>query len=286
MIALSRAGGEAFAEAAELAPITSLAMYDWPELQAANDALWSTIAERLTAAGLDNVPPRLTRGLDLDGAWTSPALLLAQTCGYPLVTHLKGRVQLVATPRYRAAGCEGPFRRSAIVVRAASPSARLADLRGARCAVNDARSDSGMNLLRAAIAPLANAAPFFAEVTVTGSHLASAEKVADGGADVAALDAVSYAHLRRRHPRLAHRLRVLEWTARTPGLPLVTAASAGPATLHALRAALDHAARDPRLAEARETLLLDGFSQLPLRYYRLTQHLEERAAALGYPALQ
>lgn len=286
MIALPLAWREAAQPAAERAAVASLAMYDWPELEAANDAMWSAIAERLAGLGLADVPPRLTRGEDLERVWTSPDLLLAQTCGYPLVTRLKDRVQVVATPRYHAAGCEGPFRRSAIVVRADAPSDRLADLRGRRCALNDRQSDSGMNLLRDAIAPLAAGAAFFSEVTVTGSHLASAEAVAAGAADVAALDAVSWAHLGRLRPRLAKRLRLLQWTARTPGLPLITAAVADPATLRALGAALAGVAADPRLAATREALLLEGFSPLPARYYRLTQHLAERAAGLGYPQLR
>ncbi len=273
------------AEATELAPIASLAMYDWPELQAANDALWSAIAGRLAEQGLA-VPERLTRGVDLDAVWTSPALLLGQTCGYPLMTALGRRVQLVATPRYKARGCEGPFRRSAMVVRARTPIRSLAQLRGRRCALNDRASDSGMNLLRAAIAPLAAGAPFFSKVIVTGSHLASAEAVATGAADVAALDAVSHAHLRRLRPELAEELRVLGWTGSTPGLPLITAAKTDGATLRVLQDALAGVAQDPTLADARRALLLDGFSLLPRRYYGLTLHIEERAQALGYPELR
>jgi ABC-type phosphate/phosphonate transport system substrate-binding protein len=261
-------------------------MYDWPELQAANDALWAAVAEQLIAAGVKEVPNALTRSDNLDAVWTSPALLLAQTCGYPLLKTLAGRVQLVATPRYRAAGCEGPFRRSAIVVRLDAPVEHLAELRGARCALNERSSDSGMNLLRAAVAPLAHGSAFFSSVVATGSHRASAEAVAAGGADVAALDAVTYAHLRRWRPETARRLRVLQWTARTPGLPLITAITTDPETVQTLRESLAAAARDPRLAEARDTLRLQGFSFLPLNHYRLISHLEDRAQALGYPELQ
>ena len=41
-----------------------------------------------------------------------------------------------------------------------------------------------------------------------------------------------------------------------------------------------------QLAEVREALLLEGFSPLPLNYYQLTLHLEERARALGYAELR
>jgi ABC-type phosphate/phosphonate transport system substrate-binding protein len=273
------------AEASVSAPIASLAMYDWPELQGANDTLWSAIASRLASQEV-RAPPRLTRGLDLEAVWTSPTLLLGQTCGYPLATRLGDRVRLVATPRYRAPGCEGPFRRSAIVVAADAPVRRLSELRGARCALNDHNSDSGMNLLRGAIAPLAVGAPgFFSEVIVTGSHLASAEAIAAGAADVAALDAVCWAHLRRLRPAVARRLRVLDWTDATPGLPLVTATGTDAATVRALQNALADVALDPDLADTRVMLLLEGFSVLPPSAYRSTLDIERRARALGYSHL-
>lgn len=279
------ASRQAFAIPAALTPIASLGMYDWPELQASNDQLWSGIAARLEAAGVD-APAALTRSEDLHAVWTSPALLLGQTCGFPLVKGLGGQVRLVATPRYAAPGCEGPFRRSAIVVRAGSPVEGLADLRGAICALNDPMSDSGMNLLRGAIAPLAREAAFFSEVVVTGSHLASAQAVAEGHADVAAIDAVSFAHLQTLRPGHARRLRVLAWTQRTPGLPLVTSAASDDATVRLLQEALAAVTADPQLAAARKALHLEGFSVLPLNYYRLTLQVEERARGLGYPTLR
>lgn len=49
------------------------------------------------------------------------------------------------------------FGQSAIVVRADHPAETLAELRGSRWVVNEAASNSGMNLLRAAVAPPAAA---------------------------------------------------------------------------------------------------------------------------------
>ena len=187
----------------------SLSMYDLPELQWANDRLWAAIAERLEAVGLADVPTALERERPLDEIWTDPRLLLAQSCGYPVVTNLRGRVQLVATPHYRAEGCRGPFHSSAIVVRKADRAQALADLQGTRLALNDAASGSGMNLMRAAIAPLAGGETFFSEVILTGSHLASLHAIAEGEADAGAIDAVTWAHVRDLRPELAGRLRVL-----------------------------------------------------------------------------
>jgi hypothetical protein len=129
--------------------VAALPMYDLPHLRAANNALWRAIAARLTAGGIQDVPPELSRGIPVAGLWRHPSLLLAQSCGYPLVTSLRNALKVVATPRYGAQGCQGTSYRSAIVVSTKSAAATLDDLRGSRCAAKDPTSNSGMNLLRA-----------------------------------------------------------------------------------------------------------------------------------------
>lgn len=263
----------------------AFSMYDLPELQAANDALWSAIAARLRARGFARAPERLTREVPPEVLWTHPDLVLAQTCGLPLVTRLEGQVQVVATPRYRARGCDGVDHRSAVVVRSGHPARSLDDLRRGRCVVNDLASNTGMNLLRAEIAPLAQGEAFFSSVAITGSHLASATAVARGDADVAAIDCVTFAHLQRWRPELAERLRVLTWTVRSPGLPLITGLTTRPDELERLREALAEAAADPALREVRDTLLLEGFSIAPAKHYRAVLRLADIARGLGYPHL-
>ena len=263
----------------------ALSMYDLPELQPANDALWAAIVARLRDRNVFDAPDRLTRDVPPEVLWTDPDLVLAQACGFPLATRLDGRVRVVATPRYRAQGCQGTDHRSTVVVRADSPAASLDDLRASRCAINDLASNSGMNLLRAEIAPLARGRAFFKSVVITGSHVASAEAVAEGEADLAALDCITWAHLQRWRPGLTARLRVLTWTVRTPGLPLITSLGTSPGQLAALRAALDEVAADPGLREVRQTLLLEGFSLVPGEHYRAALRLQEIANGLGYPHL-
>jgi len=265
--------------------VAALPMYDLPELRAANDALWCPLADRLAASGIGDVPAALTRDRPLNQLWRDRRLLLAQSCGYPLVTSLRGLVQVVATPRYRAPGCDGAFYRSAIVVAAGNPVNTLADLRNGCCAVNELSSNSGMNLLRAAVAPLATSGRFFRCLLWSGSHRSSLALVADGDADVAAIDCVTFELLRRTNPALVARVRILDWTDTSPGLPLLTAAATDERTLAGLRAALDEIARDPAVAPARDALLIDGFEILdPLTYDRVL-NLKQRAGALGYPKL-
>ena len=265
--------------------IAALPMYDPPELQAANDALWTAIRVRLESDGVD-APERLTRGLPLEAIWSDPRLLLAQTCGYPLVTTLRDRVGMVATPCYGAPGCDGPLHRGVVVVRQNDPATILADLRGRRYALNDPASNTGMNLIRALIAPLTHGEAFFGAVTVTGAHAASAEAVAAGEADVAAIDCITFTLLQRLRPSTTRWLRVLAWTAPSPGLPLVTAAATNAPTRAALSRALADLARDPSLRETRAELLLESFDVLPVSHYEAVLDLERSAVAHGYPVLR
>jgi ABC-type phosphate/phosphonate transport system substrate-binding protein len=257
-------------------------MYDFPDMRWATDALWSAIAARVPGA-----PEYLERARALHDIWTDPDLLLAQTCGYPFVTSLAGKVALLATPRYRAEGCEGILYRSALVVRVEDGAACLEDLRGRRCAVNDAKSQSGMNALRSEVAKLAGGTTrFFADVAITGGHAASVSTVARGDADVAAIDCVTWAHLQRFRPAETRRLRVLGWTGASPGLPLVTSSRTDAEMTRTLVRALNEVAVDPGLAAVRCELLLDGFDVTPASAYQAILASERQAQQLGYPILR
>jgi ABC-type phosphate/phosphonate transport system substrate-binding protein len=261
-------------------------MYDFGRLGLANDALWQAISASLRAAGLAGLPLALERDMPTEHLWAQPRLLLAQSCGYPVMTSLHGRVRLVATPRYRATGCTGAWHRSALVVRADDHREDLAALRGARCVTNQRHSNTGMNLLRAAIAPLARGRPFFQSVTWSHSHRRSLARVAAGEADLTAIDAVTYAQLGRIEPDLVRRTRIIGWTEATPGLPFITAAGTNDATIDILRGALLKIAATPACEEICDELLLDGFEILPETAYQRVIDLERRASDLGYPELR
>jgi len=260
-------------------------MYDFPELADAHDALWTRLARRLTEAGVEGAPAALTRDLGPHALWGHPRLLLGQGCEYPLAKSFAGAIRVVATPRYGVPGCDGALYRSAVVVRSDDPAASLAELRGRRCIINEWDSNSGMNLLRAAIAPLAGGAQFFGAVTASGAHRRSAEMVAAGQADVAALDCVSFAHFQRLMPATTAKLRVLAWTPPSPSLPLITARATDAATLSSLRSCLRAVAADPTLRRVRARLFLDGFDLQPRQDFAVVLELEKSAERCGYPQL-
>jgi ABC-type phosphate/phosphonate transport system substrate-binding protein len=203
-----------------------------------------------------------------------------------LAKRYAGRIRLVATPRYQVPGCEGATYRSAILVREADLAETLEDLRGRRCVINDWTSNSGMNLLRASIAPLAGPAQFFETVEESGSHRQSVETVSHGQADVTAVDCVTWAHLRRLDPASAASLRVLQWTAATPSLPFITSATVSDAAVHRLRSALGALTADPGMNAVRERLFLEGFDLQPTEGFGEVLRLEQLASAGGYPELR
>ena len=129
--------------------LASLAMYaSPPPLAEATAALWNFLSGALRRAGLDDVPGTLNASMRHNEVWTDPELLLAQTCGFPYVKQLRGKVRLVATPVYGHPGCDGPFKCSFIVVGEDSSARSLEDLRGSRAAINEPFSNSGVARIR------------------------------------------------------------------------------------------------------------------------------------------
>jgi ABC-type phosphate/phosphonate transport system substrate-binding protein len=265
-------------------PLAALPMYDFDFVAEANDALWAAIASRLAEAGVRS-PTRLTRGGDLAAQWRDPGLMFGQTCGYPYVTGLRGAIALIATPEYAFPGCEGAAHRSFLVRRASDPRRDLQEFRGARAAINGWDSNTGMNLFRATIACVAHGAPFFGAVVATGSHEASLSAVAEGRADLASIDCVSFALLERGRPELVERVAVIAESPHSPGLPFIASARLPASTIVAIRRALFEALADPGLGDAIAALGLKGARATTPADYERVAEIEREAGAAGYPRL-
>jgi len=266
-------------------PAASLPMYDLPELRPAMAALWAGIARALGRQGVTDVPAALIHDVPADELWPAPDLLLSQCCGYDLLHGAARGLRPLATPRYRAPGCAGSNYLSIVVVAEASGARRVEDLRGTVCAINSRCSHSGMNALRALVAPLSRDGRFFGAVEVSGAHAASLAMVASRTADVAAIDGVTYALLARHRPAALTGTRPLCRTASAPAPPFVTRADLPDELVLRLRGALHDALADPGLATARDALLLDGLEILPLPAYARLEAFERLATRHGYPEL-
>lgn len=234
-------------------PVATLPMYDWPEVRAETDALWARLRDALRACGIA-APEALSRDAM---HWTHPRLALSQTCALPLRLGLAGKVTLVGAPDYGHAGCPPGYYRSALVVRHDDPRESASELAGARFAYNSTDSQSGWGALVAALGPLDHALGL-----ATGAHRDSVRAVAEGSADVAAIDAQSWRLALAWEPAAA-RLRVVGWTRPTPGTPFITAGGRDPAPFAAAAAAAIAALAPP----VRAALGLAGFAPLTSTHY-------------------
>ncbi len=250
------------------------------ELRAAWQSLFTRFIEILGS------PEPVAPGLVFDGDETTlrdPALLLGHTCGYPLMTRYAGLLEPVAAPVFDADGCDGLFYSSQFIVAADADIDSLAACRGRVVAINGYDSNSGMNVLRHALARLDPGDRYFARVELTGGHVASVAAVAEGRADLAAIDCVTLALLADAEPGLVARVRVIGSSARSAGLPFVVPADTPVAD--GIAEAL--AAACAQLPDgARRRLRLVGFESVTRDDYASILALEREAFDAGYKTLQ
>jgi len=252
--------------------IASLMMYRRPELDAAHDRYWALIRSNLAEAGVDS-PDTLSQDADEFFVWKHADLTLSQTCGMPYRLWLYREVTLVGTPDFGIDGCPPGYYISPLVVRADDTRSTVDAFRNARFAYNQTHSQSGF---AAAYNHLDRHGWWFNELLHTGQHLESARSVAEGRADIASLDAVSW-RLMEAYESFATELRVLEWTKPTPGLPLITAKGNDADAIFAAveRAILELTATD------RAILGLVGLVRIPAEDYLAIPNPPESA---GSPA--
>ena len=258
--------------------IAALPMYNVSErLGQAYEGLLVALAEETGQAVSLESPS------DLPAFWRRRDLLLSQTCGYPYMTHLRSEVTLVATPCYDFAGCSGSDYSSVIVVREAAEVDVLADAVGLVAVVNDLNSNSGMNVLRHAVAPLARGGRFFDRVIQSGSHAASVRMVRQGAADIAAVDCVTWGYLAREDSGALRGLKVLRYSVASPGLPLIAGGDVGQELVLRLRGALLRPSA--RLRGLMEVLSIRGFEYRDDADYARILQIQAEAEAAGYPGI-
>lgn len=227
--------------------IAALPMYWRPETA----GLWRDFWEEVRAAH-DAPLPDLTPPEDLPADWAEhwlrDDLVLSMTCSLPFRTVLRGKVTYVGTLGYGGDAPPGLYY-SCVIARPDTPliaptGSTEPPPRRLTLAYNSADSQSGWAVTQ-------QPAPFSAPLQIgklvqTGGHAQSLAAVAEGRADVAYLDAITWRLLERYDPN-AQKVVARGQTAPTPGLPLICASGHDPeplrAALHAATAAFTP--RDP-----------------------------------------
>ena len=239
---------------------------------------WTVIAGLLAQRLEEPVPAVLSQPQDLYSHWQDADLLLSQTCGYPLSTALRHKVQLVGTFAYRAPGAQGISCRSQLIRRSSDARTSLAQFANSTLAFNGRDSQSGFNAPRALLAEAGAPDPFFGSMQESGGHNTSIEWVRTGRADMASIDCVTLELWRRANPALSADIAVFAQTGAYPGLPLITSLRTPAQTVAALRECLALVATGPQYAELRAPLLISGFETTTLDDYAVCLHMEQAGA--------
>jgi ABC-type phosphate/phosphonate transport system substrate-binding protein len=243
--------------------IASLAMYPFTQLRPAYDRLWDGVRSRLSFAA-----PALDWELDHLTACRRDDLLLGQTCGWPLITELASTVRVVGTFDCDVNGAAGGTYCSVLVSNTDDPLDDILRRPDLIVAANSSDSLSGwISLQSVAIAK----GVLLETVEWTGSHAVSIDTLRQGRAHLAAIDAVSWAHL--GGPGLS----IVGHCPRIPCLPLVTSRSSSDAVLGELRQALGVTVSDPAMAAVCSTLKVRAFLERDLADYEGVSKLVELA---------
>ena len=217
--------------------------------------------------------------LDLKALWLSPHLLLTQTCGYPLMTELRGKVQVVGRPVYQLPHSAGGDHCSLLIAREDDPRRTLAEFRGSHGLLNSRDSNSGMNLFRHTLAPLQQDGKFFDDVTLTGGHRNSLAAIKAGTGDLAAIDSVTFDYLARDASEEIAGVTVIARTAQGPCLPYITRLGAD---ADAIRETMNQALNE--LPDVAHVLAISEVLPASEEDYQVLLNYRHQAITLGLPS--
>ncbi|MGB1311261.1 MAG: phosphate/phosphite/phosphonate ABC transporter substrate-binding protein [Leucothrix sp.] len=238
----------------------SLPMYNQPEIRAAAQAWWKGIAKHMQQQGISDVPTGLTDTIPLDQLWKSEQLFFSQCCGLNVVRGYDKHLSVLMVTDWDAPGCEPYHYASHIVVHEDSPYKHINELKNTVAAINGPDSHSGMTTLMFEAHPFSENGHFFQAIRDSGSHVESLKLIQSKQADVAAIDCVTFALLKRYRPAAIDGIRIISRSQAAPALPYVTAISTDLTTKQRMQTALTEAFADPALTDVREAMLLKGCS--------------------------
>ncbi|MGA8709580.1 MAG: PhnD/SsuA/transferrin family substrate-binding protein [Steroidobacteraceae bacterium] len=197
--------------------------------------------------------------------WAHPRKAAVFMCGLPFTRTLPSPYLLAAPVPSPAEFGGQPLYWSEFVVHADSPHRALRDTFGGRIALTSAESQSGFAAPLRYLRTAGGERPLFREVIapqITPQGALAA--VAEGRADVAAIDAYSLTLLRRYAPELVANARVVAKTEPRPIPPLVASEP-----LESLSRAFVEVREDPALQPVMADLRLSRFARPDPASYRL-----------------
>jgi ABC-type phosphate/phosphonate transport system substrate-binding protein len=255
-----------------------LPMYTAPTLVQQASEAW--LARIVGLLAVERLP---VSELELSQVWLSPRLLLAQTCGYPLMTLLRDKVRLTGRPVYDLPHSAEGNHCSLLMVRADDRRTRLVEFFGSHGLINSEDSNSGMNLFRHQLAPLQQKGRFFSELSITGGHRHSLRWLKEGRGDLAAIDSVTYDYLARDDSEEVAGLRILARSAISPCLPYISALDVSAEQAQLIRCAMNRALRE--LPDVARVLAIREVRPASTADYQVLLDYEQQACESGLRSL-
>lgn len=250
--------------------IACLDMYNWPESREIFAAYWQRVHAHLLSQGV-NAPATLTvKDEDLRQLADDGELLLGQICG---ITYARNNAEQQRFTPLGAFICDDDELESgtycSVLVAKHGHDIDLNSPEELTAAVNGYGSLSGWIVLAQYFSGQSENTPF-SDVLISGSHRHSAEMVAQGEADIAALDIISWTMLERFAPDMTSALKVVGRTPALPGLPLVTSTHHDAETIALLKEALYQSMTDPDIQRLMNILGIRGlYDNNPQDYLNL-----------------
>ena len=220
-------------------------------------------------------------------------LFMGHTCGYPLMKSLKDKLSPICVAVFDVnvdtVSSDGMYYASTFITSVDSEIQSLHDSYQGVAAFNGRDSNSGMNVFRHALAPLAHkkgkGKAFFTRLIESGSHKQSLIEVSEGRADIAAIDSVSLALITDAWPELAAQVRTIGYSVRTCGLPFVMPNLRLNTTDPKRLTLLLNEALTLLPDQHRQCLRLVEFVDVELSQYQSILDLEQQAIEMAYPDL-
>lgn len=260
----------------------SLPMYDWPEVETQTNKLWQQLCVLLKDNGID-CPTILDRKTPSESLWKSGHCLFSQTCGWPYINKYHSHLQLLTTPIYDIDGCDGTYHRSRLVCRANDQRNTLAEFTAATVVINESDSQSGHQAMKSALTMASLPAPFFAHGKISGAHRHSIKMVAEGDADICAVDPVSWQLALRYETPVTDQLKVIGEGPQIPGLPIVYSHEYHDSMQAAnIAEKVDSLLTNELDNDIREMLFISGAKRLSMEDYRVLIKLDQEAEDAGH----
>lgn len=191
---------------------------------------------------------------------------LGWTCGAPFVEdRLKDGQQLIGVPLFRGQ----PTYHSLVITRRGRPEKSLLDFRGKVLAYSDIRSNSSYvspaYTLRQAGYDMET---FFRFRLHTGNHERSIVAVANGLADVAAVDEYVWVEYLRANPDIEQKVKIIERQGPFPFTPIVAGRGLDAGLVERLQRALVGLKQDRQGRKLLDEFGLDGFVTVSDDFYQ------------------